>query len=43
MLKIYFPEFLSVYKVFESVTGMLVFEVAPLPRDIVSLGADGIV
>lgn len=42
-LKIYFPEYLTVYKDFDTVTGMMILEVAPLPKNIISLGAESIV
>lgn len=42
-LKLYFPEYLEVYKVFDSVSGLLVLKKAPLPKDVVELGADEIV
>lgn len=41
-LKIYFPEYLTVYKKFSSESGLLVLEAAPLPEDIKALGAEGI-
>ena len=41
-LKIYFPEYLTVYKKFSSESGLTVLETAPLPQDVVKLGADGI-
>ena len=42
-LKIYFPEYLEVYKVFDSVSGLAVLKKAPLPKDVVEFGADEIV
>lgn len=33
-LKIYFPEYLTVYKDFNTVTGMMLLEVAPLPQSV---------
>lgn len=42
-LTIYFPEYLKVYKVFDSVSGLAVLQQAPLPEDVVKLGAEGIV
>lgn len=42
-LKIYFPEYLAVYKKYDSTTGMMILEVASLPQDIISLGVEGIV
>ena len=42
-LKIYFPEDLEVYKVFDSVSGLAVLKKAPLPKDVVEFGADEIV
>ncbi len=41
-LKIYFPEYLKVYRRFDAESGMLVLEQAPLPEDIIKLGAEGI-
>ena len=42
-LKIYFPEYREVYKIFDSVSGLLVLKKAPLPKDVVEFGADEIV
>lgn len=42
-LKIYFPEYLGVYKKFDSKTGMMVLREAALPEDLIELGAEGIV
>lgn len=42
-LTIYFPEYLKVYKVFDSVSGLAVLWQAPLPKDVVKLGVGGIV
>lgn len=39
---IYFPEIKDVYKKLDSVSGLIVLKVAPLPQDIVKLGVDGI-
>ena len=41
-LKIYFPEYLTVYKKFSSESGLTVLETVPLPQDVVKLGAGGI-
>ena len=41
-LKIYFPEYLTVYRKVLSESGMMVLETAPLPQDIIHLGAEGI-
>ena len=41
-LKIYFPEYLTVYKNFSAESGLTVLERAPLPKDVVKLGAEGI-
>lgn len=41
-LKIYFPEYLKVYKKFDSASGLLVLEQAPLPKDIIALGVSEI-
>lgn len=42
-LKIYFPEYLTVYKRFDTTTGMMILEKAPLPSTVIALGADNIV
>lgn len=42
-LKIYFPEYLEVYKKFDSKTGVMVLKEAPLPKDMIALGTEGIV
>ena len=39
---IYFPEIKDVYKNPDSVSGLMILKVAPLPQDIVKLGVDGI-
>ena len=41
-LKIYFPEYLGVYKNFDSESGLMVLEKAPLPEDVIALGAEGV-
>lgn len=41
-IKIYFPEYTKVFGSFEAVSSMIVLETAPLPTDIISLGAEGI-
>lgn len=41
-LKIYFPEHKTVFGKFEAISSMQVFQKAPLPKDIVELGAEGI-
>lgn len=41
-LKIYFPEYLEVYKNFDSNSGLMVLEQAPLPKDVIQLGIEGI-
>lgn len=41
-LKIYFPEYLTVYKKFDAESGLQVLEEAPLPKDIIALGVDKI-
>lgn len=41
-LKIYFPEYLKVYRNIFSESGMTVLETAPLPQDIIHLGSEGI-
>ena len=42
-LKIYYPEYLGVYKKFDSASGLMVLEAAPLPENVIALGIDGIV
>ena len=39
---IYFPEYKTVYGNLDAVSGMLVLKTAPLPKDILTLGVDGI-
>ncbi len=41
-LKMYFPEYLTVYKSFSAESGLTVLEAAPLPQDVIKLGAEGI-
>ena len=41
-LKIYFPEYLAVYKSFASESGLTALKTAPLPQDVVKLGAEGV-
>ena len=41
-LKIYFPEYLQVYRKFDSDSGLMVLEKAPLPEDVIALGAEGV-
>lgn len=41
-LKIYYPEYLDVYKNFDSASGLMVIEVAPLPKDVIALGVEGV-
>lgn len=41
-LKIYFPEYLTVYKNFSAESGLTLLEAAPLPEDVVKLGAEGV-
>ena len=41
-LKIYFPEYLVVYKNFSAESGLTVLESAPLPQDILRLGPEGV-
>ena len=41
-LKIYFPEYLVVYKNFSAESGLTVLETVPLPQDIVQLGPEGV-
>ena len=41
-LKIYFPEYLVVYKNFSAESGLTVLEMVPLPQDIIQLGPEGV-
>ncbi len=41
-LKIYFPEYLTVYRKFDAESGLQVLEEAPLPEDVIRLGAEKI-
>jgi len=41
-LKIYFPEYLGIYKKFDSDSGLMVLEEAPLPEDVIRLGEEGV-
>lgn len=42
-LKICFPEYLTVYKRFDTTTGMMILEKAPLPSTVIALVANNIV
>ena len=41
-LSIHFPEYLGLYTRFDATSGLAVLEKAPLPKDVISLGVDGI-
>jgi hypothetical protein len=41
-LAIHFPEYLGLYSRFDSASGLAVLEKAPLPKDVIALGVDGI-
>ena len=41
-LAVHFPEYLGIYTRFDATSGLAVLEKAPLPKDIVVLGIDGI-
>jgi transposase len=41
-LKIYFPEHKTVFGSFDCVSSMAIMRIAPLPSDLIALGADGI-
>ncbi len=41
-LKIYFPEYLEVYRDFSAESGLTVLEAAPLPQDIIQMGTEGV-
>ena len=42
-LKIYYPEYLCVYRKIDSASGLMVLEQAPLPEDVIALGIEGVV
>ena len=42
-LKIYFPEYLTVYKKFDTTTGMMILEEVSLPTMVTALGVDNII
>ena len=42
-LKIYFPEYLTVYKKFDTTTGRMILEEVPLPTMVTALGVDNII
>ena len=42
-LKIYFPEYLTVYKKFDTTTGMMILAEVPLPTMVTALGVDNII
>lgn len=39
---IHFPEYLGLYTRFDAVSGLAVLEKAPLPKDVIALGVEGI-
>ena len=39
---IYFPEYLGLYTRFDAISGLAVLEKAPLPKDVIALGVNGI-
>ncbi len=41
--EIYFPEYLTVYKKFDTTTGMMILEEVPLPTMVTALGVDNII
>ncbi len=41
-LAIHFPEYLGIYKKFDVISGLVVLEQAPLPKDVIQLGVGGI-
>ena len=41
-LSIHFPEYLRLYTRFDATSGIAVLEKAPLPKDVIALGVDGI-
>lgn len=41
-LSIHFPKYLGLYTRFDATSGLVVLERAPLPKDVIALGVDGI-
>ena len=41
-LAIHFPEYLGIYNKFDATSGLAVLEKAPMPKDVIALGVDGI-
>ena len=41
-LAIHFPEYLGIYKNFDAASGLAVLEKAPLPKDVIALGVEGV-
>lgn len=41
-LAIHFPEYLGLYTRFDAISGLTVLEKAPLPKDVIALGVNGI-
>lgn len=41
-LSIHFPEYLGIYTRFDALSGLAVLEKAPLPKDIIALGIEGV-
>mgnify|MGYP003242572750 FL=1 len=41
-LAIHFPEYLGLYTRFDAISGLAVLEKAPLPKDVIALGVNGI-
>ena len=41
-LAIHFPEYLGIYSRFDAASGLAVLEKAPLPRDVIALGVNGV-
>ena len=41
-LAIHFPEYLGLYTGFDAASGLAVLEKAPLPKDVIALGVNGI-
>lgn len=42
MACIHFPEYLGIYTRFDSTSGLAVLKKAPLPKDVIALGVEGV-
>lgn len=41
-MQYHFPEYLGLYTRFDAISGLAVLEKAPLPKDVIALGVNGI-